>query len=72
MIKLAIALALVGCTLDYEPDIGPLQSRADAGALDPDGAVFVPGLCGERAAGMKITRSSFNCSIASGARIRCP
>ena len=45
--KLAIALVLVGCSLDVAPDVGPLQSQADAGAFDPDGAVFVPGLCGD-------------------------
>src|SRR5450432_2770165 len=43
-----------------------ISRRAD------DVAGSVDSLCGESAAGMKITRSNFNCSMASRARIKCP
>jgi hypothetical protein len=46
MIKYALIL-LVGCSLDYAPDIGPLQPTAPDASLDPDGAPFVPGLCSD-------------------------
>jgi hypothetical protein len=48
MMKYVVAVVLAGCSLDYVPDVGPLQAAPpDAGALDPDGTVFVPGLCSD-------------------------
>jgi len=63
MMKYAILILLVGCSLDYEPDIGRLQADVpDAGALDPDGMPpFVPGLC---------TDSDPSVSVSFAAQIR--
>jgi hypothetical protein len=48
MIKYVFAIVLAGCSIDYVPDVGPLQATSpDGGSLDPDGTVFVPGLCSD-------------------------
>ena len=49
MMKYVVLVLIAGCSVvDYDPDIGPLQAApADAGLLDPDGTVFVPGLCSD-------------------------
>lgn len=46
MMKYAFLLFLVGCSLDYQPDVGPLQATSPDAGFDPDGMPpFVPGLC---------------------------
>lgn len=47
MKKLVWLAILAGCSLDYEPDVGPLRPTGPDAAIDPDGTPFVPGLCGD-------------------------